>query len=103
VFFPLDIAVPCGMIINELVSNAIKYAFTDNREGKINVKIAEKENKGWELIIHDNGVGFSKNFDKDKTETLGLKLVDSLVEQINGSIEFKNNKGVKAIIIFKEK
>ncbi len=103
VFFSIDIAIPCGMIINELVSNAVKYAFPDNKEGKIDVKIEKIENKEWMLTISDNGVGFAEKFDKDKSETLGLKLVDSLIEQINGSIEYKTNKGLKVIIIFKEK
>lgn len=109
VFFPFDIAIPCGMIINELVSNAVKYAFPDNNEGEIKVEIIKimknenQENQEWQLNVIDNGIGFSDNFDKDNTETLGLNLVNSLVDQINGSIEFINDHGVKVSIHFKEK
>jgi len=103
VFFPIDIAIPCGMIITELVSNAAKYAFPNNINGEIKIIIENKGNKEWKLTIKDNGIGFPKSFSMENTETLGLKLVDSLVEQVNGSIEYKNKKGVSVIILFNEK
>jgi len=103
IFFPIDLAIPCGMIITELVSNAAKYAFPNNINGEIKIIIENKGNKEWKLTIKDNGIGFSKSFSLENTETLGLKLVDSLVEQINGSIEYKNKKGVSVIILFNEK
>jgi two-component sensor histidine kinase len=98
----LDLSIPCGLIINELVSNALKYAFPENRknEGYILISLkADKENIY--LSIADNGVGLPKNLDFRNTESLGLQLVTTLVEQINGTITQENTTGTTYNIIFK--
>jgi PAS domain S-box-containing protein len=95
----LDTAIPCGLIINELLSNALKYAFPDGRQGKIDVAVKQK--KDLILIsISDNGVGLPENLDFRNTESLGLQLVVSLVEQINGKIKADTKKGTKFTIEF---
>lgn len=103
VLFPIDIAIPCGMIITELVTNAAKYAFPEKLEGEILISIENIKEKEWKLTIKDNGVGFPESFSIENTETLGLKLVDSLVEQLNGSIEYISNNGLIVYVLFKEK
>lgn len=101
VFLNLDLAIPCGLIINEIVSNALKYAFVDKREDcEIRIKMSVKEDKLL-LMIGDNGKGFPSDIDYRNTESLGLQLVVTLVDQLNGTIELENNNGVNFIIIFK--
>jgi len=97
----LDTSIPCGLIVNELVSNALKYAFKDKKSGKIRIDLSlEKENVI--LVVSDNGVGFPKNINYKETNSLGLQLVTTLVEQIDGNIEMSNKKGTKFTIIFKQ-
>ncbi|PCJ85990.1 MAG: hypothetical protein COA57_06895 [Flavobacteriales bacterium] len=103
VLLSLDQAIPCGLIINELVSNALKYAFPVNHLNgkKGNVQVIVKENKkDVKVSIGDNGIGMPNGFDYQNTETLGLQLVMSLVEQLNGKIELKNKNGTEFNIIF---
>jgi PAS domain S-box-containing protein len=97
----LDLSIPCGLIINELVSNAIKYAFSDKEKGEINIELFEK-NDNVHLIVQDNGLGLPKEINYKETDSLGLQLVTTLVEQINGKIELDNNKGAKFTITFKK-
>ncbi|MBL4656069.1 MAG: PAS domain S-box protein, partial [Bacteroidia bacterium] len=93
----LDTAIPCGLIINELVSNSLKYAFPDNHKGEIKITLKQK-NKRLILTIADNGVGLPSGLNFKKTESLGLQLVNTLVEQVNGDITKMNVKGTKFII-----
>ena len=97
----LDLSIPCGLIVNELLSNSLKYAFPDGKIGKINIELFIKDEKVC-LIIKDNGVGLPKEVNYRDTETLGLQLVSSLVEQINGTIELKKDKGTSYTITFKQ-
>ncbi len=91
----LDISIPCGLIVNELISNILKYAFYGKREGIIDIMLKMTDGKTVELVITDTGVGLPKNFDMEKEKGLGLKLVGVLLEQINGSMDlFNNNPGV---------
>lgn len=98
----LDLSIPCGLIINELVSNALKYAFPENRKNEGYILISLKTDKeNIYLSIADNGVGLPKNLDFRNTESLGLQLVTTLVEQINGTITQENTTGTTYNIIFK--
>ncbi|HEX8515087.1 MAG TPA: PAS domain S-box protein [Bacteroidia bacterium] len=102
VFLNLDLAIPCGLIINEIVSNALKYAFVDKKgEGEISVKmVLDKENLV--LEVADNGIGLPKEIDYRNTQSLGLQLVVTLTDQLNGSIEMDSSNGTKYTIIFKQ-
>jgi PAS domain S-box-containing protein len=101
VFLNLDLSIPCGLIINELVSNALKYAFTDNTKGIIKIKLLEK--KGLiNLIVADNGLGLPNNINYRETDSLGLQLVMTLAEQIDAKVILDNTKGAKYTIIFKK-
>ena len=90
----IDNAIPCGLIINELVSNALKYAFPNNRKGKLTIRVFLYKNQ---LIIEveDNGVGFPENLNFKNTDSLGLQLVITLVEQLNAEIQLISKEGCK--------
>ncbi len=93
-------ASPIGLIINELISNSLKYAFSDERKGEINVSM-KKQKKELELTVMDDGVGMPKDLDWKNSSTLGLKLVRTLVEnQLDGSIDMQNKNGTKFTIKF---
>ncbi|HWQ47918.1 MAG TPA: histidine kinase dimerization/phosphoacceptor domain -containing protein [Methanosarcina sp.] len=112
VFFDMDTAVPLGLIVNELVSNSLKYAFSDRKNGEIQIKLFSQEagddpNNEKELtekvsryilIVSDNGTGIPKSLDLENPGTLGLQLVSILVDQLDGEIELKRDKGTKFII-----
>jgi PAS domain S-box-containing protein len=95
----LDQAIPCGLIVNELITNALKYAFKNKKAGEIFIGISEKE-KTVSIQIEDNGVGLPEGFNYLKTETLGLQLVATLVEQLDGQLELKSEKGTNYLITF---
>jgi two-component sensor histidine kinase len=101
ILLDIDTAVPLGLITNELVTNAYKYAFTNKTNGEIIVELKKNESSGFTLKISDNGNGLPENFDLEKTETLGLKLVKLLTEQIDGKIDFFNQNGAVFIIQFR--
>ena len=95
----LDTAIPCGLIINELLTNSLKYAFPEGKKGKISIDIKQQD-KLITVSIADNGKGFPKEVDFRNTESLGLQLVVSLIEQINGKIKLDTKKGTKFTIEF---
>ncbi len=105
IFFDMDTAVPLGMIVNEIVSNSFKYAFSGRDGGEIQIILHRKEdikdgNTEYVLTISDNGVGIPENIDFENTETLGLQLVNILVDQLDGEIELKRDKGTEFTISF---
>ena len=91
-FIELDKAIPCGIIINELLSNSFKYAFKNKDKGSINV-IFEEKNRQYNLVVSDNGVGFDKSGNLKHLDTLGLQLVSSLVGQLGGILKTETKKG----------
>ena len=95
-----DLALNCGLIINELVTNSIKYAFLNGKVGEININFFKLNSYDCKLIVRDNGVGFSTEPDLKKVKSLGLKLVRSLVRQLDGEIEINNINGAEFNIIF---
>ena len=101
IFLNLDYSIPCGLIVNELVSNAFKYAFPDSRVGKIEVIVKKKLNFV-HIIVRDNGIGISNTIDITNTESLGLQLVNSLVEQLDGVlVHTRLKEGTEMEIKFK--
>lgn len=99
VFLDLDRAIPCGLIINELVTNALKYAFNEQEEGEISISL-KQTNDSILLIIADNGKGFPSTVDYKNTESLGMQLVITLVQQLRGEISLDNSEGAKYTIVF---
>lgn len=95
-------AIPCGLIINELVTNCLKHAFPGGRKGEIVLSLQPQIEGKYELIVSDDGVGFPENADFRNTETLGLKLVSSLISQLDGTIELDRAGGSTFTIRFSE-
>jgi len=93
VFLDINRAITCGLIINELISNALKYAFPEGRKGEICVKVYQDKEGMYNLIISDNGVGIPKELDIHESETLGLRLVCLLTDQLSGSIALDRENG----------
>jgi two-component sensor histidine kinase len=98
----IDQAVPCGLIINELVSNSLKYAFPDNQKGEVTIQFKIDERQQLQLTVGDNGIGFPESIDFQNTASLGLQLVNSLVNQLEGSIELIRSSGTQFRIVFCE-
>jgi PAS domain S-box-containing protein len=97
----METAIPCGLIISELVSNSLKYAFPNDKKGEISVSLKTVDDK-YELIIRDNGIGLPDEIDFNNLETLGLLLVTSLTEQIDGELTINRSPGTEFKIKFKE-
>ena len=99
----IDTAIPVGLVLNELISNSLDYAFPGERKGKIKICISRKDKSKIGLIVSDNGIGVPKEFDFRHQETLGLKMITGIVEkQMDGSIEFDTSSGLTCIIEFSD-
>jgi len=95
----LDQAIPCGLLVNELITNALKYAWKQGEKGTITIHLSQKKNI-IHLYIFDDGVGLPFNFKDNKPETLGLQLVETLLEQLDGELDVENENGTKYFIKF---
>ena len=104
-FALLDInsAIPCGLIINELVSNAIKYAFPNDRKGEINISLQTDKENNYILTVSDNGIGLPGKIDFRNTKTFGLQLVNILVDQLHSTVELDREGGTSVKITFTKK
>ncbi len=101
--FPVNISVPLGLIINELITNAYKHAFTNRNKGKITIQLNKKSRENiYILLIKDNGIGMSNPIDFNNIDTLGLKLVKLLAKQLQGTMEYVNDNGSSFLITFKD-
>jgi two-component sensor histidine kinase len=110
IFFDMDTAIPLGTIVNELVSNSLKHAFTGRDKGEIQIKLygeekgecKEKSYKSTNFIltILDNGIGIPENFNIEDIDSLGLQLVTSLVDQLDGKFKLKRNNGTEFTMSF---
>ncbi|GGG49237.1 hypothetical protein GCM10011414_18830 [Croceivirga lutea] len=100
----IDTVIPLGLIINEAVTNALKYAFPDDRDGEITITIQKNKSENYTLTIEDNGVGFSENLNPKDLNSLGLKLIYNLTRQLKGNISRTalNGTGTKYVIVFEE-
>ncbi len=101
-FVNISIALPCGLIINELVSNSLKYAFPKGNKGEINIALQIEDNDNYVLTVSDNGVGFPENIDIRNTRTFGMQLVNILVDQLHSTVELDRESGTSVKISFKK-
>ena len=92
---PIDKAIPCGLLVNEIVTNALKHAFPEKRKGNLRITTHSLEDKNIEIIVKDDGIGIPESFNIEKTETLGLKLIDLMTKQIEGTLEIESKKGTE--------
>ncbi|VVB88283.1 PAS fold protein [uncultured archaeon] len=98
----IDSAIPCGLIINELISNSLKYGFPNGRKGEIMVSLRLSDGDKAELAVGDNGVGIPDDVDFRKTKSLGLRLITMLAEdQLQGEVNLDRSKGTEFKIKFK--
>ncbi len=101
VFLPLDTGIPCGLIINELLSNSFKHAFTNADQGIISIKLTTDDQNHYILEVSDNGIGITNTFHPDKSNSLGMRIVTKLVQQIEGELNYDFSSGTKYTIRFK--
>ncbi|MEO8766042.1 MAG: histidine kinase dimerization/phosphoacceptor domain -containing protein [Ginsengibacter sp.] len=99
-YLDIDSAVPLGLIMNELLSNSLKYAFSDVAAGKINMAIHTVTDGKYQLLYSDNGPGLPPGFDFKKASTLGIQLINDLSRQIGGSVRYETNNGAVFTINF---
>jgi two-component sensor histidine kinase len=97
----IDSALPVSLIINELVTNALKYAFPDGQRGVIHIGMTRKDNDMLELTVSDNGVGLPDGFDLNRGESLGMQLVQGLTSQLKGELSVVTSPGTAFHILFK--
>lgn len=97
----VDEAIPCGLIINELVSNSVKHAFPEGKSGEIKVILRMNEENEIEMTVSDNGAGMPEDLDFRNTDTLGLTIVNTLTRQLQGKIELNREKGTEFKISFR--
>jgi Amt family ammonium transporter len=100
----IDTAIPTGLIINELVSNSLKYAFPEGKDGEIKIFLRSLNDGENKLIVSDNGVGLPESLDIKKAESLGLRMITNLTERsLHGKVNINKSNGTEFQIIFKEK
>jgi len=100
--FDIENAIPCGLVINELVTNSLKYAFPQGREGEIKIILRPINENEFKLTVSDDGIGMPEDLDFDNTETLGLDLTKTIIEhQLDGTIELDRTIGTTFHILFK--
>ena len=97
---PIDEAIPCGLIVNELTSNALKHAFPDGRAGEIAIAFAHDSDNHATLTVSDDGVGMPEGFDYERSETLGIQLVYLLAGQIRGTVAVQLRDPTRFVIRF---
>lgn len=95
----LDQAIPCGLILNELITNALKYAYPNGEKGVISIKVKSDDNN-IQISVKDFGVGLPEGFNIAESDSLGLSLVETLVSQLDGQCTVKTNKGTEFLVIF---
>ena len=102
VHLSVDTAIPCSLIINELVSNSLKHAFKNGKSGEVFITLKPTTDNKYELVVGDNGVGYPKDLDFRKTKSLGMQLVLTLTDQLEGQINLARDNGTIFTILFEE-
>ncbi len=101
---PIDLdvtfAVPLGLILNEAVTNSLKYAFPNNRIGTLNIELIEEKNKTFRFVVGDDGIGFPVNLNSNQSRTLGMSLIKGLSEQIDAALIISHDHGVQICLTF---
>jgi len=98
----IDTAIPIGLLLYELVSNSLKYAFPDGRKGIITIEFSRIPERRYLLSFRDDGIGLPREFDLDNATSLGLRLVKILANQIGGQLTLLRNEGTAFTVNFEE-
>ncbi len=96
----IERAVPCGLIVNELISNIYKHAFPENKSGSIKIALKQNADNNISLHVSDNGTGIPASVDIENTTTLGIQLIQTLTRQLNGKLVLNRNNGTDFLITF---
>jgi PAS domain S-box-containing protein len=96
----IDTSITCGLLVNELLSNALKHAFPDGRAGEVSIAMHPAEGGGYSLSFADNGIGFPAGMGDRKPDSLGITLINSLVKQLGGTMTVSTTGGTKYEITF---
>jgi two-component sensor histidine kinase len=100
VFLPVDQALPCALVINEILSNAYKHAFKGRKKGSIEISVVE-DKRQIRISVRDNGIGLPAHFDISRSTSLGLKLIRTLVQhQLKGSLIINSHPGTEIVVEF---
>jgi PAS domain S-box-containing protein len=102
ILLDINMAIPFGLLVNELISNSLKHAFPKKRRGEVRISLTKTNNNWIKLVVSDNGVGVKNKRELTKPSSFGLQLVKMLTEQLHGDMEIKTNKETSFIITFKE-
>ncbi|MDP3564469.1 MAG: sensor histidine kinase, partial [Methanoregula sp.] len=102
VMVDIDTVIPLGLIMNELLSNSLKHAFPDGRKGTVSIKCTVQGTDTLRFVYHDNGIGMPAGFDWKNSESLGLRLVNGLVDQLNGTLDFGTGEGTSFVITIRK-
>jgi two-component sensor histidine kinase len=94
-------SIPCGLIVNELISNSFKHAFPDNRKGDIYVTMRTNDDKSYTLSVRDNGIGLPEEMVLKNADTMGMYLVKILTEQLDGTLQVTSDRGTGFTITFR--
>jgi two-component sensor histidine kinase len=97
-----DVALPCGLIVNEVLSNALKYAFPGGKAGEVQIELRREPGGRVHLRIADNGIGLSRGCDWETSPTLGLRLVRTLARQIEANLHLNSDNGTAFSITFRD-
>jgi PAS domain S-box-containing protein len=97
----VDTAIPCALIVNELISNSLKHAFSGSDEGEIRIELRSAEDSTVTLVVSDNGVGLPESLDFESPASLGLRLVRTLTQQLKGSVAFGRDGGTTVKVMFR--
>jgi PAS domain S-box-containing protein len=98
---PIDIAIPCGLILHEVISNSLKHAFPNERAGCLDIRLESQEDGRVRIAISDDGIGLAKDFDFRTCDGMGMRTIFALTAQINGEIAFDASRGVSCILCFR--
>jgi len=96
----LDAAVPCGLVLNELVSNCLKHAFPDGRQGEIRIELRKTDGTIDRLVVADNGVGLPEDISLWNSKSLGLRLVKILANNMGATVEVDTRPGTEVRLVF---
>jgi two-component sensor histidine kinase len=96
---PMEVVIPSGLILNELIANSVKHAFSERQAGTIYLGL-HRVGPNWELVVRDDGVGLPAGFDMARVTSLGLQLVRTLTEQLAGQLEIRSDRGTLVRILF---
>ena len=96
----INLGIPCGLLINELMTNALKHAFPGGRPGTITVSMREMPDHSIRLSVRDDGIGLPSGLNVEQAESLGVQLITTLANQLNGTLEVKSEHGTEFVILF---